>query len=95
MVEQLNKEGLTYRVKSEHTGKERVLHRNSLKPCIDPPQGALALHPELPVSPVCEPQPLYVPWVDLPVLDDTGTGVAPRRSVRSNMGRPPVRFRDT
>lgn len=95
VVEQLNKEGLTYRVKSERTGKERVLHRNSLKPCINSPQGALVLHPELPVPSVCEPQSLmYVPWVDPFVSVDPGNDAAPRRSVRSNMGQPPVRYRD-
>lgn len=94
VVEQLDKEGLTYWVKSKHTGKQRVMHQNSLKPCINPPQGAPA-HPELPVSPVWEPPPLmYVPWVAPPAPHDQRNDVAQRRSNRANRGQLPERYRD-
>ena len=96
VVRQLDEEGLTYRVRLERTGKERVLHRNALKPCINPPQGAPATHPEPSVSPRSEPLPVfYVPWVDPLVPEGVeGNDVAPRKSARANMGQPPVRYRE-
>lgn len=96
VLEQVGETPLVYRVRPEKGGHEQTIHRNSLKVCtapltdpILPEQTVRSNAPEL-VQPVFYGfYPAAAP--ELPLEAE----VAPRRSQRANLGRPPPRFRDS
>ena len=74
--------GVVYRIRPERGGRERTIHRNALKLCVAPPSVAVTQEP------VSEPN------VVMPVIQQC-YGFYPeprRRSSRSNLGQPPVRY---
>lgn len=87
----LGSTGLVYRVRPEHGGQEKVLHRNALKLCSSPEVGQPQPIITEGTSTHTDPLP-YSMWVALG--PDYGNGENQvRRSTRPNLGQWPVRYR--
>ncbi|CAL9691202.1 unnamed protein product [Knipowitschia caucasica] len=70
------------------------MHRNSLKPCIGPVNEATERTPETPIEQNVPNQSPYYLFLNPPVNPSVNPPApSPRRSGRSNLGQPPVRFR--
>lgn len=84
--------GLVYRVRPEKGGREKVLHRNSLKlstgPLVQPKPTAPPGNEERPMD---TPVFYYVPTPNMPGAMEDEQPV--RRSLRRNLGVPPACYR--
>ena len=89
VLEQVGDTGVVYRIQPEKGGRERTIHRNSLKVCIAPSIEA----PQVTTEPVVEtgrtPEQIFYGFFPGPLVEED-----PRRSTRSNLGQPPSRYRD-